>query len=78
MDTALDTHAPATTRDRVRQVTVLVGAVVAIAGAAVGSGAFGGQPIADAADGALSATATPLAPDTPAFSIWSLIVTAAF
>ncbi|MDM7829910.1 tryptophan-rich sensory protein [Cellulomonas edaphi] len=64
---------PATTRDRVRQVTVLLGAVVAIGGAAVGSGAFGGQPIAEAAGGALSATATPLAPDNPAFSIWSLI-----
>ncbi|MBD8057447.1 tryptophan-rich sensory protein [Cellulomonas sp. JH27-2] len=66
-------HDEATTGDRVRQVTVLVGAIVAIGGAAVGSGAFGGQAIADAADGALSATATPLAPDTPAFSIWSLI-----
>ncbi|RHA40756.1 tryptophan-rich sensory protein [Cellulomonas rhizosphaerae] len=64
---------PTTSRDRVRQVTVLLGAVVAIGGAAVGSGAFGGQAIADAADGALSATATPLAPDSPAFSIWSLI-----
>ena len=71
MTTTLSTST--TTRDRVRQVTVLVGAIVAIGGAAVGSGAFGGQPIADAADGALSATATPLAPDTPAFSIWSLI-----
>ncbi|WP_421742702.1 tryptophan-rich sensory protein [Cellulomonas sp.] len=71
LSTAVD--APATTRDRVRQVTVLLGAVVAIAGAAVGSGAFGGQPIAEAAGGALSATATPLAPDSPAFSIWSLI-----
>ena len=66
-------QAPATSADRVRQVTVLIGAVVAIIGATVGSGAFGGQPIAEAADGALSATATPLAPDTPAFSIWSLI-----
>lgn len=63
----------ATPQDRVRQVTVLAGALVAIGGAAVGSGAFGGQPIAEAADGALSATATPLAPDAPAFSIWSLI-----
>ncbi len=63
----------ATTKDRVRQVTVLIGAVVAIAGAAVGSGAFGGQAIQDAAGGALSATATPLAPDTPAFAIWSVI-----
>lgn len=69
--TAVETRP--TSGDRVRQVTVLLGAVVAIAGAAVGSGAFGGQPIAEAADGALSATATPLAPDTPAFSIWSVI-----
>ncbi len=64
---------PATSRDRVRQVTVLVGAAVAIVGAAVGSGAFGGQPVAEAAGGALSATATPVAPDGPAFSIWSVI-----
>jgi len=62
-----------TTADRVRQACVLVGAVVAIVGAAAGSGAFGGQAIADAAGGALSATATPVAPDTPAFSIWSAI-----
>jgi hypothetical protein len=61
------------TADRVRQVGVLVGAVVAIAGAAIGSGAFGGQAIQDAAGGALSATATPMAPDVPAFSIWSVI-----
>lgn len=67
--------APVTSQDRVRQVIVLVGAAVAIAGAAVGSGAFGGQPIAEAAGGALSATATPLAPDSPAFSIWSVIYT---
>ncbi|WP_136517395.1 MULTISPECIES: TspO/MBR family protein [Cellulomonas] len=71
--TALD--APVAPRDRVRQVTVLVGAAVAIAGAAVGSGAFGGEPVAEAAGGALSATATPLAPDGPAFSIWSVIYT---
>ena len=64
-----------TSRDRVRQVTVLVGAAVAIVGATVGSGAFGGQPIAEAAGGALSATATPVAPDSPAFSIWSVIYT---
>ena len=64
-----------TSRDRVRQVTVLVGAAVAIVGATIGSGAFGGQPIAEAAGGALSATATPVAPDSPAFSIWSVIYT---
>lgn len=59
--------------DRLRQVTVAVGALLAVGAAAVGSGAFGGQPIADAAGGALSAEATPLAPDTPAFRIWSVI-----
>ncbi|QCB94814.1 tryptophan-rich sensory protein [Cellulomonas shaoxiangyii] len=71
--TAVD--APATSRDRVRQVTVLIGAGVAIVAAAIGSGAAGGQPVAEAAGGALSATATPLAPDSPAFSIWSVIYT---
>ncbi len=65
--------APPQTSDRLRQVLVLVGAVLAIGGAALGSGAFGGQPIQDAAGGALSADATPIAPATPAFSIWSLI-----
>jgi hypothetical protein len=82
MDTALP-HTPGASApparplpaDRLRQVTVAVGALLAVAGAAVGSGAFGGQPIADAAGGALSADATPLAPDTPAFGIWSLIYT---
>ena len=62
-----------TAADRTRQVTVLVGAVVAIVGAAYGSGAFGGQAIQDAAGGALAADATPVAPDGPAFSIWSVI-----
>lgn len=52
---------------------MLVLALFAIAGAAVGSGAFGGTPIAEAADGALSATATPVAPASTAFSIWSVI-----
>ena len=61
------------TSDTFRQVGVLVLALVAIAGAAVGSGAFGGTPIAEAADGALSATATPVAPASAAFSIWSVI-----
>ena len=49
-------------------------AVFAAIGLAVlGSGAFGGTPINQAADGALSADATPLAPAGPAFSIWSII-----
>ncbi|MBO9555171.1 tryptophan-rich sensory protein [Cellulomonas sp.] len=70
--TAATTARPETS-DRARQVLVLVGAVLAIGGAAFGSGAFGGQQVADAAGGALSADATPIAPATPAFSIWSLI-----
>jgi len=64
---------PATGADVVRQIVVLVSAVVAIVLAAVGSGAFGGTAVADAAGGALSATATTVAPATTAFSIWSVI-----
>ncbi|MFF3063343.1 tryptophan-rich sensory protein [Oerskovia sp. NPDC057915] len=71
--TSAQPAAAPTTADRVRQVTVLVGAAVAIVGAAFGSGAFGGQAIQDAAGGALAADATPVAPDGPAFSIWSVI-----
>ena len=59
--------------DRVRQVVVIVTAVAAIAGALIGSGAFGGTAIADAAGGALSADATLIAPAGSAFSIWSVI-----
>jgi len=59
--------------DRVRQVVVLVGSLVAAGAAAYGSGAFGGTAIEDASGGALSAEATPVAPDNPAFRIWSLI-----
>ncbi|GAA0965004.1 tryptophan-rich sensory protein [Frigoribacterium faeni] len=52
---------------------MLVSAVLAVVLAAVGSGAFGGTSVADAAGGALSATATTVAPATTAFSIWSVI-----
>ncbi|MDJ0333844.1 MAG: tryptophan-rich sensory protein [Rhodoglobus sp.] len=61
------------TRDIVRQVTVGASAVIAVVGSFIGSGAAGGTPIQDAAGGALSATSTPIAPDSPAFSIWSVI-----
>jgi hypothetical protein len=64
---------PATTADIARQVSVAVGAVVGVIGAVVGSGALGGTPIADAAGGLLSPDATPLAPASGAFSIWTLI-----
>ncbi|WP_415854648.1 TspO/MBR family protein [Sinomonas sp. G460-2] len=48
-------------------------AVVALLLAAVGSGAFGGTPVASAAGGYFSSVATPLAPGVPAFSVWSVI-----
>lgn len=59
--------------DRLRQATVVISAVIAIVGAFIGSGAAGGIPIAEASGGALSADATPVAPDGPAFAIWSVI-----
>ncbi len=56
-----------------RQVAIIVSAVVMLAASAVGSGAFGGTPIEEAADGALATDATPVAPAVPAFAIWSVI-----
>ncbi|WP_210418385.1 tryptophan-rich sensory protein [Agromyces intestinalis] len=67
------TAAPATGADIARVFIVAVTAVVAIAGAVLGSGAFGGTPVQDAAGGALDADATLIAPAGAAFSIWSLI-----
>ena len=46
---------------------------IAVLGAFLGSGAFGGTPIQQASDGYLGPDSTLLAPSTPAFSIWSLI-----
>lgn len=46
---------------------------LAIVGAFLGSGALGGTPIQDAADGWLSADGTVLAPGAGAFAIWSVI-----
>ncbi|WP_134194915.1 tryptophan-rich sensory protein [Curtobacterium sp. PhB25] len=56
-----------------KRIAVAVSAVVAVVGAFVGSGAAGGTPIQDAAGGALSASSTAIAPDGPAFSIWSVV-----
>lgn len=61
--------------DLVRQGVVLVGALVAIAAAFWGSGATGGADQQEVGDGALAADATPVAPGSPAFSIWSVIYT---
>lgn len=66
-------EAPLRPADRARQIVVFVLALAAIGGAMVGSGAFGGTPINQAAGGALSSNATLIAPAGPAFSIWSVI-----
>ncbi|MBW4042657.1 MAG: tryptophan-rich sensory protein [Acidobacteria bacterium] len=60
-------------RDVVRIVVVAASVVLAVVGSAIGSGAFGGTPIQDAADGALAADATLLAPGTGAFQIWGAV-----
>lgn len=64
-----------TRADRIRQTVVAVSAVLALVGSFIGSGAAGGTQIAGAAGGALSASSTPVAPDGPAFAIWSVIYT---
>ena len=51
------------------QVLLAAAAVVAVIAAVLGSGAFWGTPIAEAADGALAADATFVAPGGAAFSI---------
>jgi hypothetical protein len=56
-----------------KRIAVVASAVAAVVGAFVGSGAAGGTPIQDAAGGALSASATAVAPAGPAFSIWSVV-----
>lgn len=56
-----------------RRGAVSLAFLAAMAGTAVGVGAFGGDPIAEAAGGLLAADSTHLAPAVPAFSIWSLI-----
>lgn len=62
-----------TAPDRPGAILVIVSALVAVVGGFLGSGAVIGTPIAEAAGGALSATATLVAPAGPAFSIWSVI-----
>lgn len=74
MSTRTVSHRPASNnKDRLRQIVVAASAVVALAGSFIGSGAAGGTPIQNAANGALSADATLIAPYGPAFVIWSVI-----
>lgn len=60
-------------RPLARRLAVTASFLLAMAGTAVGVGAFGGDPIAEAAGGLLAADATHLAPAAPAFMIWSVI-----
>lgn len=62
-----------TTADRIRPWALLIALPVTIAAAVLGSGLFGGTEVEGSSSGALSDTATPLAPSGPAFSIWTLI-----
>lgn len=62
-----------TSRDVLRQVVVLIGALLSAAAGYWGSGAGGGTSQREVGDGALAADATPVAPGEPAFGIWSVI-----
>jgi len=59
--------------DPLRQTVVLASVILAVVGSFIGSGAAGGTPIQNASGGALAADATPIAPDGPAFGIWTAI-----
>jgi hypothetical protein len=59
--------------DTMRRLAVSVSLLICIVGSMIGVGVFGGTPIAQAAGGALSSSATLLAPASPAFNIWTVI-----
>ncbi|HEX7351172.1 tryptophan-rich sensory protein [Brachybacterium sp.] len=60
-------------RPLARRLAVTVSFLLAMIGSAIGVGAFGGDPVEQAAGGLLAADATHLAPAGSAFSIWSVI-----
>lgn len=70
---ARGTSRPAPSSDTARATAVVVSAVAALVGGFLGSGAVVGTPINEVAGGALSASATLVAPAGPAFGIWSVI-----
>lgn len=59
--------------DILRQSLVLAAVTFMLIASLVGSGLFGGEDVDDTQGGALDADSTVLAPDGPAFSIWSVI-----
>ena len=67
------TRTAPTSRDRARQVVVTVAYLACVLGSFLGMGAFGGQEVQSSSSGSLSDDATHVAPDGPAFSIWSVI-----
>lgn len=67
------TYHHVTGQDTTRALVITVSEVLCILGTLMGVGVFGGTQVAQASGGALSADATRIAPDTPAFSIWSVI-----
>lgn len=60
-------------KDLTRSIAVIIAGVLGMLGAAYGGGAFGTRPVNEAVDGWLDSDSTLLAPDRPAFSIWSVI-----
>ncbi len=60
-------------RDVIRASVVTVSEIVCVAGTLVGVGVFGGEPVQQAAGGALSADATLIAPAASAFAMaWGI------
>lgn len=74
-DSTRTTTAAPTQGDLVRVTVVAVSTLVAFVAGFLGSGAVIGTPIDEAAGGALSASATLVAPAGPAFAIWGVIYT---
>ncbi|KZE89371.1 TspO/MBR family protein [Microbacterium sp. TNHR37B] len=70
MTPSSDTASPS---DLVRQIGVISATCFMIVAAMVGTGLFGGTNVRDLQGGALDADATVLAPDRPAFGIWTVI-----
>ncbi|WP_338068154.1 tryptophan-rich sensory protein [Antribacter gilvus] len=60
-------------KDRSQQIIVTASFLVCLVGSMIGVGVLGGTPIASAADGALAADATLLAPASGAFSVWTVV-----
>ena len=67
------TRVSTSSSDLRRCTAVTIAEVLCVLGTLLGVGVFGGPQVAEAANGALSADATLLAPATQAFSIWSVI-----